>query len=180
MRGTRWCWVRRRSPSQDARGQSRTSMCKLSSGVTSGSAGREGIEPSLRVLEARLVAMTLQPKWRLVRELNPSRPIDSGIATPVASRGVCTYQGVPGRSRTYLLRFRKPLPLLSATRTSNPFTPLGSGSPCGPVGAPAPKFAWGRLGVEHRGGPEVPNKKGVVRGSHPPPLIHSQPPSLDG
>jgi hypothetical protein len=27
-------------------------------------AGREGIEPSLRVLEARPVTMTLRPKWR--------------------------------------------------------------------------------------------------------------------
>ena len=53
---------------------------------------------------------------RLVRELNPSRPIDSGIATPVASRGV-RIESVPGRSRTCLSRFRKPLPLLSATRT---------------------------------------------------------------
>lgn len=97
-----------------------------------GSAGREGIEPSLRVLEARLVTMTLRPRtatrvrrghcpqvglppdaaddgWRrrhgggrwnrtdvlltafaerLVRELNPSHSVDSGAATPVASRGM--------------------------------------------------------------------------------------------
>lgn len=83
-------------------------------------AGREGIEPSLRVLEAQLVTMTLRPRratkerrgapeWaapiksghlgsnqnvllaafarRLVGESNPSHPMDSGAATPVASRG---------------------------------------------------------------------------------------------
>ena len=51
-------------------------------------AGREGIEPSLRVLEARLVTMTLRPvALRLVGESNPSHPMDSGAATPVASRG---------------------------------------------------------------------------------------------
>jgi hypothetical protein len=117
-------------------------------------AGREGIEPSLRVLEARLVTMTLRPKngdkcakrfhcpqagpppcaadgarkrrhggggWtrtdvlltafaeRLVRELNPSHSIDSGAATPVASRGMISC--VPGRARTCMIRFRKPAPL---------------------------------------------------------------------
>ncbi len=55
-------------------------------------AGREGIEPSLRVLEAQLVTMTLRPRRarfarRLVGESNPSHPMDSGAATPVASRG---------------------------------------------------------------------------------------------
>jgi hypothetical protein len=58
-------------------------------------AGREGIEPSLRVLEARPVTMTLRPEsflssvteQRLVRESDPSHSIDSGTATPVASRG---------------------------------------------------------------------------------------------
>jgi len=89
-------------------------------------AGCEGIEPSLRVLEARPVTMTLHPKisatrieeeviapigghasieaeafgiepmystprirrWRPVGESNPSHPIDSGAATPVALRAI--------------------------------------------------------------------------------------------
>lgn len=81
-------------------------------------AGREGIEPSLRVLEARPVTMTLRPKngdslaafaERLVRELNPSHSVDSGAATPVASRGIILR--VPGRTRTCIVRFRKPTPL---------------------------------------------------------------------
>ena len=62
---------------------------------------------------------------RLVRELNPSHSIDSGAATPVASRGICFendeirrgVSGVPGRSRTCVDRFRRPVPFHSATRT---------------------------------------------------------------
>lgn len=74
-----------------------------------------------------LVAMTLRPRkgaectQRLVRESNPSHPVDSGVATPVASRGMkgerAREHGVPGRSRTCVGRFRKPEPLCSATRT---------------------------------------------------------------
>jgi hypothetical protein len=66
-------------------------------------ASREGIEPSLRVLEARPVTMTLRPMnaWRLVGESNPSHSMDSGAATPVASRG----SRVTGGNRTHLHAF---------------------------------------------------------------------------
>ena len=70
-----------------------------------GTAGGEGIEPSLRVLEARPVTMTLRPMTattkRPVGESNPSHPMDSGAATPVASRGHC---GVTDGNRTHLRR----------------------------------------------------------------------------
>jgi hypothetical protein len=112
-RGTRWCWVRRRSRLPDARDPRR--KCNESSSKSPVSAGHEGIEPSLRGLEARPVTMTLQPKKRLVRGSNPSQPIDNRTATPVASRGI-----------------------------------------------------------------KQSSARGVVRGLHPPPLGHSQSPSLDG
>ena len=87
MRDTRWYEGRTRNPSKDAQGHSRMNKSWSSSKDLPRSAGREGIEPSLRVLGARPVTMTLQPKLRLVRESDPSHPIDSGTATPVASRG---------------------------------------------------------------------------------------------
>ena len=47
--------------------------------------------------------------------------MDSGAATPVASRGIhilrSSIVGVPGRSRTCVDRLRRPAPIRSATRT---------------------------------------------------------------
>jgi len=130
-------------------------------------AGREGIEPSLRGLESRLVTMTLRPVRACsrcsVRDRELAAPrtgiepslhsIDSGAATPVASRGILFIPfsfGVLGSSRPRVRRFRA--------------DPLGHEAGCLPRGHERVKSSRDR---------------GSVRESHPPPLSHNQPSSLD-
>ena len=133
-------------------------------------AGHEGIEPPLRVLEARLVTMTLLPMRtrgsRLSFEAVRSAPAPrTGIepvslhrqwscdASRITRRVVSSIAVVsPAGVEPASSRLRRPAPLRSATRTD-----------ARPIGAAIAE----------------PRARGSVRESHPPPLSHSQPSSLD-
>ena len=162
-------------------------------------AGRQGIEPCLRGLEARPVTMTLRPS--LVGRCGPltaSRRASPAHAPPAVPRATneCCWQTVLPRARSGPAP-RTGIEPVSSNRQSdcdasritrqNTVSPAGLEPASNDLGnrclSTRPRGRATGRGEAHRGavrGPaRVPLAQGVVRGLHPPPLGHSQSSSLD-
>lgn len=159
---------------------------------------------TLRPVRARGPPPTLEGRRtrprRLVRESNPSHSIDSGAATPVASRGTSCRRsrssprqesnlrspGLEDRRLSARPRGRgRRRPTRSPRRTRPSVDPAASSAGVEPASnrlrRPAPLRSATRTKARPRARAREgePRDRGSVRGSHPPPLSHNQPSSLD-